>query len=177
MKGDSILQVGRLPDLRFHLHQLPALTSALPVDAWWNFEKAELSCEYNSDTHLSSFPTHHILCLIGPEFATVDVCSLPLGPTLTGTFIWGWVTYPLGPSSRLESLNGQSRSLGEWGRDIRRMKASLTSGNGLGQIPSMHSAACIGLVYTACFEGLMLYPIGHQGQRHECLLLRQGKPL
>ncbi|XP_027950278.1 calpain-3 isoform X1 [Eumetopias jubatus] len=54
------------------------------------------------------------------------------------------------------------------------MKASLTSDNGLEQIPSMHSAACIGLVYTACFEGPMLYPTGRQCQRHECLLLRQG---
>ena len=160
--GRRILLMDRLTEQSFHPGQLLALTLELPVWAWWNFEKVEISSEYNSDTHLSSFRAHHILCLKGLELTAVCVSSQPLEPTFAGTFIWGQATYPLGSSHRLEFWNGQSRFLGEWGRDIRRMKASLTSDNGPEQIPPMHSAACIGLVYTACFEGPMLYPIGRQ---------------
>lgn len=73
---------------------------------------------------------------------------------------------------RSEPLTEQSRSAGggagtsgEWGFITLRQRP----------IPPMHSAACIGLVYTACLEGPMLYPIDGQCQRHECLLLRQGE--
>ena len=160
--GRRVLLMDRLPERSFSPGQLLVRTLELPIWAWWNVEKAEISCEYNSDTHLSSFRVHHVLCLKGLELGTVCVSPQPLEPTFTGTFIWGQATYPVGSSHRFESWNGQSRSLGGWGRDIRRMKASLTSDNGPEQIPPMHSAACIGLVYTACFEGPMLYPIGRQ---------------
>lgn len=82
-------------------------------------------------------------------------------------------TCPLHPH-KSEPLIDPSRSAGA-GQEHQENEASLPSDKGLQQIPPMHSAACIGLVYTACLEGPMLYPIDGQCQRHECLLLRQGE--
>lgn len=67
----------------------PSSHTELPTEARRGFEKAGLSCRYNSDKHIyPSFPTH-ILRLKDPEVVTMDVCLLP-----GGLLYQGRVTYP-----------------------------------------------------------------------------------